>query len=104
MSARGHLNVMFLTWVGWQNVENVSRQLAYRINLDQSERRSTKLFARPRQKRLHINLRPVPSVRILDEFTYNLKFRVIFTYSPLSSVRSFILNIGTQGVQELSFL
>ena len=38
-----------------------------------------------------------------DEFTYNLKFRLIFTYSPLSPVRSFILNIGTQGVQELSF-
>ena len=43
-------------------MENVRRQLAYRINLDQSERRSTKLFARPRQKRLHINLRPVKRI------------------------------------------
>ena len=64
-----------LTCAEWQNVGNVSRPPAYRVDLDQSERRSTKVFADLSQNSSHvaINLRPVASVHIsdeqLDEFT-----------------------------------
>ena len=88
-----------LTCKGWRNIENVSLQLAYTTDLDQIERRSTKVFTRPSQNSVHVKRSAfMTSNRISSQLTLSL------SYSPLSRLSSllqlFIVNIGTQGVQE----